>query len=37
VYAWLVTEPKTFFSDDILKLVDRWTMFAEKDWDYKEK
>jgi hypothetical protein len=37
VHVWLVTEPKTFFSKGIQKLVDCWTKFVEKDWDYIEK
>jgi hypothetical protein len=37
VHAWLAAQPKTFFSDGIRKLVQRWTKCGEKQGDYVEK
>ena len=37
VPAWLTAQPKTFFSEDIRKLVQRWTTFGEKQGVYVEK
>jgi hypothetical protein len=37
VHAWLVTQPKTFFSDRIQKLVSRWTKCVTKEGEYVEK
>jgi histone-lysine N-methyltransferase SETMAR len=36
VHAWLVTQPKTFFSEGIQKLVSRWTKCVAKEGDYVE-
>jgi hypothetical protein len=33
VHAWLVTQPRTFFSEGIQNLVDHWTKCVEKDED----
>jgi hypothetical protein len=30
VHKWLRDQPKTFFVEEILKLVDRWTKCIEK-------
>jgi len=30
VHAWLVSEPKTFYSEGLKKIVRRWTKFIEK-------
>jgi hypothetical protein len=37
VHAWLVTQPKTVFSEGIQKLVSRWTKFIAKEGDCVEK
>jgi hypothetical protein len=37
VHAWLVTEPKTFFSEDIQKLVSHWTKCIAKEGDCVEE
>ena len=37
VHAWLAAQPKTFFSEGISKLVQRWTKCVEKPRDYAEK
>ena len=38
VRAWLAADqPKTFFSDGIKKLVQRWKKCVEKQGDYVEK
>ena len=37
VYAWLASQPKTFFPDEIKKLVHRWKKWIEKQGDYVEK
>jgi hypothetical protein len=40
VHAWLVAQPKTFFSffsEGIRKLVQRWTKCVEQQGDYVEK
>jgi hypothetical protein len=30
MYAWLVTQPKTFLIEGIQKLLDCWTEYVEK-------
>ena len=37
VHQWLCDQPKTFFSDGIYKLVDRWNKCIEMGGDYVEK
>jgi len=37
VQSWLKATPKSFFLDDIRKLVDRWTKCVAKQGDYVEK
>ena len=37
VRAWLAAQPKTFFSEGIKKLVQRWKKCIEKQGDYVEK
>lgn len=37
VHAWLAAQPKTFFSEGIKKLVQRWNKCVEKQGDYVEK
>ena len=37
VHAWLAVQPKTFFSESIKKLVQRWKKCIEKRGDYAEK
>ena len=37
VHAWLAAQPKTFFSEGIKKLVQRWKKCIEKQGDYVEK
>jgi hypothetical protein len=37
VHAWLTAQPKTFFSEGIRKLVQRWTKCVEKQGGYVEK
>ncbi|PNF16795.1 hypothetical protein B7P43_G18395, partial [Cryptotermes secundus] len=37
VHAWLAAQPKTFFSEVIRKLVQRWTKCVEKQGDYVDK
>ena len=37
MHAWLAAQPKTFFSEGIRKLVQRWTKCVEKQKDYAEK
>ena len=37
VHAWLAAQPKTFFSEDIRKLVQRWTKCIEKQENYVKK
>ena len=37
VHAWLAAQPKTFFSECIKKLVQRWKKCIEKKGDYVEK
>ena len=37
VDAWLAAQPKTFFSEGIRKLVQRWTKCVEKQGNYIEK
>jgi hypothetical protein len=37
VHKWLVTQPKTFFSYVIQKLLDCWTGCAERDGDFTKK
>ena len=36
-HAWLAAQPKTFFSEGIKKLVQRWKKCIEKQGDYIEK
>ena len=36
-HAWLAAQPKTFYSEDIKKLVQRWKKCIEKHGDYVEK
>ena len=36
-HAWLAVQPKTFSSEDIKKLVQRWKKCIEKQGDYVEK
>ena len=35
--AWLVSQPKNFHSQDVKKIVRRWTKFIEKQGGYVEK
>ena len=37
VHAWLAAQPKTFYSEGIKKLVQRWKKCIEKQGDYVEK
>jgi len=37
VHQWLRTQQKTFFADDIKKLVGRWKKCIAKQGDYIEK
>jgi hypothetical protein len=37
LHAWFAAQPKTFFSEGIRKLVQRWTKCVEKQGDYVEK
>jgi hypothetical protein len=37
VQSWLKATPKSFFLEDICKLVDRWTNCVVKQGDYVEK
>ena len=37
VHVWLAAQPKTFFSEGIKKLVQRWKKCIEKQGDYVEK
>ena len=37
VHAWLAAQSKTFFSEGIKKLVQRWKKCIEKQGDYVEK
>jgi hypothetical protein len=37
VHKWLRDQQKTFFVEEIHKLVDRWTKCIEKEGDYVEK
>jgi len=37
VQCWLKATPKSFFLEDIRKLVDRWTKCVAKQGDYVEK
>lgn len=37
VHTWLAAQPKTFFSEGIGKLVQRWTKCIKKQGDYVEK
>ena len=37
MHAWIAAQPKTFFSEGIKKLVQRWKMCIEKQGDYVEK
>jgi hypothetical protein len=37
VQSWLKATPKSFFLEDICKLVDRWTKCVAKQEDYVEK
>ena len=37
VQSWLKTTPKTFFLEDLRKLVDSWTKCVLKQGDYVEK
>ena len=37
VHAWLAAQPKTFFSEGIKKIVQRWKKCIEKQGDYVEK
>jgi len=37
VQSWLKATPKSFFLEDIRKLVDRWTKCVAKQGDYVEK
>jgi hypothetical protein len=37
VHKWLRDQPKTFFLEEIRKLVDRWTKRTEKEGDYVQK
>ena len=37
VHAWLADQPKTFFSEDIKKFVQRWKKCIEKQGDCVEK
>ena len=36
VHAWLAAQPKTFYSEGIKKLVERWKKCIEKQGDYVE-
>jgi hypothetical protein len=35
--VWLTSQPKTFFSGGIKKLVQQWKKYIEKQGDYVEK
>jgi len=37
VHEWLVAQPKTFFSEGIQKLLERWNKCIAKHGDYIEK
>ena len=37
VHAWLAAQPKTFYSEGIKKLVQRWKKCTGKQGDYVEK
>ena len=37
MHKWLSDQPKTFFSDGIHKLLDRWNKCIEMSGDYVEK
>ena len=37
VHEWLAAQPKTFFSEGILKLLERWNKFIAKHGEYIEK
>jgi len=37
VYEWLAAQPKTFFSEGIKKLLERWNKCIAKHGDYVEK
>ena len=36
-HVWLAAQPKTFFSEGITKLVQRWTKSVEEQGNYVEK